>query len=46
MVLASIQIKNSKYYLLEGALGVTVEDILKLIQGELVVPEHEPEMQF
>ena len=44
--LAFIEIKNGKFYLLERAPGVTVEEILKLTQGELVVPEHVPEMQF
>lgn len=44
--LAFIEIKNGQFYLLERAPGVSVEEILTLTEGELVVPEHVPEMQF
>ncbi|PKH01938.1 succinyl-CoA--3-ketoacid-CoA transferase [Psychromonas sp. MB-3u-54] len=44
--LAFIEIKNGKFHLLEHAPGVTVEEIIRLTQGELVVPENVPEMQF
>ena len=44
--LAFIEIKESKFHLLERAPGVTVDEIIKLTQGELVVPESVPEMQF
>ena len=44
--LAFIEIKEGKFHLLERAPGVSVEDIIKLTEGELVVPENVPEMQF
>lgn len=44
--LAFIEIKDGKFYLLERAPGVTVEEILKLTAGELVVPTNVPEMQL
>lgn len=44
--LAFIEIKEGKFHLLERAPGVSVEEIIKLTAGELVVPEHVPEMQF
>jgi len=44
--LAFIEIKQGKFHLLERAPGVSVEEILKLTAGELVVPEYVPEMQF
>ncbi len=44
--LAFIEIKNGQFHLLERAPGVTVEEIIKLTQGELVVPAVVPEMQF
>ncbi|MCH2057376.1 MAG: 3-oxoacid CoA-transferase subunit B [Thalassotalea sp.] len=44
--LAFIEIKDSKFHLLERAPGVYVEEIVKLTAGELVVPEHVPEMSF
>ncbi|MDG2392641.1 MAG: succinyl-CoA--3-ketoacid-CoA transferase, partial [Thalassotalea sp.] len=40
------EIKDGKFHLLERAPGVSVEDIIKLTEGELVVPEHVPEMSF
>ncbi|MCH4295820.1 CoA transferase subunit B [Shewanella sp. 3B26] len=44
--LAFIEIKDGKFHLLERAPGVSVEEIIKLTAGELVVPEHVPEMSF
>ncbi|MFB2802978.1 3-oxoacid CoA-transferase subunit B [Shewanella seohaensis] len=44
--LAFIEIKEGKFHLLERAPGVSVEEIIKLTAGELVVPEHVPEMIF
>ena len=44
--LAFIEIKDGKFYLLERAPRVSVEDIVSLTEGELVVPDHVPEMQF
>ncbi|SEL84298.1 3-oxoacid CoA-transferase subunit B [Colwellia chukchiensis] len=44
--LALIEIKNGKFHLLERAPGVTVDEIIKLTQGELVVPKFVPEMRF
>jgi 3-oxoacid CoA-transferase subunit B len=42
--LAFIEIKEGKFHLLEHAPGVSVEEIISLTQGELVVPKHVPEM--
>jgi len=44
--LAFIEIKEGRFHLLERAPGVSVEEIIKLTAGELVIPEHVPEMQF
>ncbi len=44
--LAFIEIKAGKFHLLERAPGVSVEDIIKLTQGELVVDGDIPEMKF
>ena len=44
--LAFIEIKDGKFHLLERAPGASVEEIVKLTAGELVVPEHVPEMSF
>jgi len=44
--LAFIEIKNGKFHLLERAPGVSVEEIVKLTAGELVVPNNVPEMTF
>ncbi|WP_028771359.1 3-oxoacid CoA-transferase subunit B [Shewanella waksmanii] len=44
--LAFIEIKNGQFHLLERAPGVSIETIIKLTAGELVVPEHVPEMCF
>ncbi|WP_440875331.1 3-oxoacid CoA-transferase subunit B [Thalassotalea sp. PLHSN55] len=42
--LAFIEIKDNKFHLLERAPGVSVEEIQKLTEGELVIPELVPEM--
>ncbi|MBL4910674.1 MAG: CoA transferase subunit B [Alteromonadaceae bacterium] len=44
--LAFIEIKDGKFHLLERAPGVSVEDIIKLTEGELAIPVNVPEMQF
>ena len=44
--LAFIEIKEGKFHLLERAPGVSVEQIIKLTAGELVVPAVVPEMQL
>lgn len=44
--LAYLEIKDGKFHLLERAPGVSVEQIAELTQGELVIPDHVPEMQF
>jgi 3-oxoacid CoA-transferase subunit B len=44
--LAFIEIKGGRFHLLERAPGVSVDEIIKLTEGELVVGEHVPEMQF
>lgn len=44
--LAFIEIKDNKFHLIERAPGVSVEEIQSLTAGELVVPEHVPEMTF
>ncbi|WP_298445280.1 CoA transferase subunit B [uncultured Ferrimonas sp.] len=42
--LAYIEIKQGKFHLIERAPGVSVEEIISKTGGELVVPEHVPEM--
>ena len=44
--LAFIEIKDGKFHLLERAPGVSVEEIIKLTEGELIVPNNVPEMKF
>lgn len=44
--LAFIEIKDGKFHLVERAPGVSVEEIVAKTEGELVVPEHVPEMTF
>lgn len=44
--LAFIEIKEGKFHLLERAPGVSVDEIAAKTEGELVVPEYVPEMQF
>lgn len=44
--LAFIEIKDGKFHLLERAPGVSVEEIQKLTEGELVINGDVPEMTF
>jgi 3-oxoacid CoA-transferase subunit B len=44
--LALLDIEDGKFILRERAPGVSVEEIIKLTDGELVVPDDVPEMQF
>ncbi|MBY6105170.1 CoA transferase subunit B [Ferrimonas balearica] len=44
--LAYIEIRDGRFHLVERAPGVSVEEIVAKTGGELVVPEHVPEMQF
>lgn len=44
--LAYIEIADNKFWLKERAPGVSVDEIIKLTAGELVVPEVVPEMSF
>jgi 3-oxoacid CoA-transferase subunit B len=44
--LAFIEIRAGKFHLLERAPGVSVEEIIKLTEGELVVSGDIPEMKF
>ena len=42
--LATIEIKDGAFHLLERALGVTVDETRNATEGELVVPAEVPEM--
>lgn len=44
--LALLDIENGKFILRERAPGVSVEEIVSLTTGELVVPDNVPEMSF
>ncbi len=44
--LAVLEIKNNKFHLLERAPGVSVEEIITATEGDLVVPDHVPEMNL
>lgn len=44
--LAVLRLEGGKFHLLERAPGVTVEEIKKLTEADLVVPAHVPEMTF
>ena len=44
--LAVLEIKDNKFYLLERAPGVSVEEIISKTEGDLVVPDFVPEMQL
>lgn len=44
--LALLDIEDGKFILRERAPGVSVDEIIKLTAGELVVPNHVPEMSF
>ena len=44
--LAVLAIKDGKFHLIERAPGVSVEEIKKATEGDLVVPEFVPEMKL
>ncbi len=44
--LAVLEIKDNKFYLLERAPGVSVDEIVSKTTGELVVPDQVPEMRL
>ena len=44
--LAVLEIKDNKFYLLERAPGVSVDEIVSKTTGELVVPDQVPEMHL
>ncbi|MDC1403365.1 3-oxoacid CoA-transferase subunit B [Crocinitomicaceae bacterium] len=44
--LAVLDIKDGKLHLVERAPGVSVEEIVSKTEGELVIPDHVPEMKF
>jgi len=44
--LAVLEIKDNKFHLVERAPGVSVEEIIAVTEGELVVPTHVPEMKI
>lgn len=44
--LAVLAIKDNKFHLIERAPGVTVEEIQKATEGDLVVPDFVPEMKL
>lgn len=44
--LAVLKLESGKFHLLERAPGVSVEEIKKLTEAELVIPSHVPEMTF
>lgn len=44
--LAVLEIKDNKFHLIERAPGVSVEEIMAVTAGDLVVPSHVPEMKI
>ena len=44
--LAVLEIKDGKFYLLERAPGVSIEEIISKTDGDLVVPDVVPEMNI
>lgn len=44
--LCVLEIKDGKFYLVERAPGVSVEEIASKTEGDLVIPDHVPEMQL
>lgn len=44
--LAVLEIKDNKFHLIERAPGVSVEEIVSLTEGDLVVPAYVPEMKI
>ena len=44
--LAVLRLEGGKFHLLERAPGVSVEEIKRLTEADLVIPDHVPEMTF
>lgn len=44
--LAVLRLEGGKFHLLERAPGVSVEEIKRLTEAELIIPDHVPEMTF
>ena len=44
--LAVLRLENGKFHLMERAPGVSVEEIKRLTEADLIVPDHVPEMTF
>jgi 3-oxoacid CoA-transferase subunit B len=44
--LAVLEIRDNKFHLIERAPGVSVEEIVAVTEGDLVVPSHVPEMKI
>jgi 3-oxoacid CoA-transferase subunit B len=44
--LAVLRLENNQFHLLERAPGVSVEEIKKLTEADLIIPAHVPEMTF
>lgn len=44
--LAVLEVKNCAFHLLERAPGVSVEEIKAKTQGDLIIPNHVPEIRF
>jgi 3-oxoacid CoA-transferase subunit B len=44
--LAVLRLENGKFHLLERAPGVSVDEIKRLTEAELVIPANVPEMTF
>ena len=44
--LAYLEVKQGKFYLLERAPGVEIEEIIRLTEGELIIDGYVPEMKF
>ena len=44
--LAYVEIADGRFWLKERAPGVSIDEIVRMTAGELVVPEHVPEMEF
>jgi 3-oxoacid CoA-transferase subunit B len=44
--LAVLEIKDKRFHLIERAPGISVEEIKSLTEGDLVIPQHVPEMTF
>ena len=44
--LALIEIKQGKFHLVERAPGVSIDEIIALTEGELLIPDSVPEMTF